>query len=580
MNLKEIGLKIFLIIFVFLSSVSAQDLLEGYTAGKWGDDQANPCLEDVVWSVKTLRRYGDIMGFHMNDSQDLTVWNHLQGVQRLMGKNSYYLLATRSANESSSLYVVKFESRDKSGMRFRSNRLYEGIPVELTLPPSEDGVVHQELISKEYTHAGGIQIIGNYLVIPIEGSDQGNQAKIVFYNVEFPRYPIKTNYEVYIGPVFNKDVGTASITKLNDGRYLLIGGGPDADPLYFYISNGKSLKDTNLEFDPVAIWKLSEHSVYTEIGDNNWGAYQSLNIINQRDGKIFLVGTHQDIVTQRDWLDLFRLEIDRSIYPYKVKIIKVANRHMYSRNQCDFNAAAGIYIDPHGRLIVYATEHDNDGPNETVKFMEFRNQYYPNDFGPIDDAWVELYQDINWQNRSLMIDYKDRHLEYYKDFNLVEGFNDKTSSARWTLPSGYRYTLFKDSNFGQPVVYYLVGTGTFNDISDLDVPGFGISSARYEGESLGNWYPILNRYLSGKLSNSGSPYLLAGNVYVPSDKNLIIESGVKLIFKQNTVLNGNGPITINNGHESVSLVSSENHSRGLRSYKFIRLENNGQIKIY
>jgi hypothetical protein len=37
-------------------------------------------------------------------------------------------------------------------------------------------------------------------------------------------------------------------------------------------------------------------------------------------------------------------------------------------------AATGFYESPSGELIFYATEHDNDGPNETVKMGEWRHK--------------------------------------------------------------------------------------------------------------------------------------------------------------------------------------------------------------
>ena len=36
-------------------------------------------------------------------------------------------------------------------------------------------------------------------------------------------------------------------------------------------------------------------------------------------------------------------------------------------------AASTFYVSPSGELIFYATEHDNDGPDETVKVGEWRH---------------------------------------------------------------------------------------------------------------------------------------------------------------------------------------------------------------
>jgi hypothetical protein len=53
-----------------------------------------------------------------------------------------------------------------------------------------------------------------------------------------------------------------------------------------------------------------------------------------------------------------------------------------------------------------------------------------------------------------MIDFPDRDLENYADYDRLEGFEDKASAVRWCIPPGWRYRLFKDKNF----------TGSINDL--------------------------------------------------------------------------------------------------------------------
>jgi hypothetical protein len=39
--------------------------------------------------------------------------------------------------------------------------------------------------------------------------------------------------------------------------------------------------------------------------------------------------------------------------------------------QCNLDAAAGAYVTPSGELHMYAAEHDNDGPEGSIKMKEF-----------------------------------------------------------------------------------------------------------------------------------------------------------------------------------------------------------------
>jgi hypothetical protein len=106
-------------------------------------------------------------------------------------------------------------------------------------------------------------------------------------------------------------------------------------------------------------------------------------------------------------------------------------------------------VDPWGQLIVYGTEHDNDGPSGSVKMMEFRSTFpNPGCDSDIHRAFVELYDDSNFSDRGLMIDYADYNKENYSNFSYNEGFNDKTSAVRYCLPYGWRARLYEHANFG------------------------------------------------------------------------------------------------------------------------------------
>jgi hypothetical protein len=277
----------------------------------------------------------------------------------------------------------------------------------------------------------------------------------------------------------SNQAGAAFLARLSDGRILLGVGRADSNVLDFYVSTGTDIHAPGfVHFDT---WEEDEL-----IGlDSEFGNYQSINLVTQCDGALYLVGTHENTVTQtgEDFADAFLLTNgsgdDVIIEKKAIKHLVCGNRGI---NHCNLDAAGGVYVDPDGRLYLYGTEHDNDGPIDgvypctgalcSVKLEEFRPVPHA-ECSRISDAWVELYDDHGFGDRSLMIDYLDRFLEDYTNYDRAEGFEDKASSVRWCIPPGVTYRLWehKESCGGDP--FDLVGTGTLEEIGDLDDVEFG-----------------------------------------------------------------------------------------------------------
>lgn len=469
-------------------SEAAAPSLQGRTSCPWGSTNCNPCVPDVLDSMHRLRSHGDIMGFHMNGAADVDVSHHWQGVQRLMGGQGRYLAISRSVTDANvSFVVVEMASRNGQGVRFRSNRLDPGLDNFATPPPLEDRIAWQEPRDPDFKHAGGLQALGQILAVPVERSREVNPitgevtdpgaSKVIFYDLANPLSPVRLANEVDHSSLADA-AGAAFMARLADGRVLLGIGRTDSNVLDFYVSAGTDLRTTSFVlFDT---WFESELTG----GDSEFGNYQSINLVTQCDGALFLIGTHENTATQtgEDFADTFRLTNGPGD---NVAIEKVAANHLVCGNRgvnhCNLDAAGGVYVDPGGQLYVYGTEHDNDGPLAgvypctgaacSVKFEEFRPVPHST-CSSIGDAWVELYDDNHFGDRSLMIDYVDRFLEDYANYDHAEGFEDKTSSLRWCLPPGVTYRLGENKEPCRDF-FDLVGDGGFHEIADLDDVGFG-----------------------------------------------------------------------------------------------------------
>jgi hypothetical protein len=108
---------------------------------------------------------------------------------------------------------------------------------------------------------------------------------------------------------------------------------------------------------------------------------------------------------------------------------------------------------------------------------------------PADHPWVELYDDEDFEDRSIVVDYDDRALLELNEFDALDDFGDNTSSVRWRSPVGVDIQLFDDDDFGDRWIV-LRGTGRTEAIADLNnqvvVPGLveHFNPTRGAGETL------------------------------------------------------------------------------------------------
>ena len=432
--------------------------LTGDTGCNWGDGDCNLCVSDVRSAFNGLRTHGDISGFHMNSASDVSLSKHWQGVQRLQAGSGRYMVVSRSG-KNVSFVVAHMQSRNGTGERYRSNRLAYNLDHRYTAPPWNDGVVAEIASDAGYDHSGGIQVIGDVLAVPLEN---GSTSRVVFWDMSVPSNPQRLYHLELSSSAVYSDVGHAgavAVTKIQDGRYVVAVAGYDARKADFYVSSTTDLRDTSTTFTRF-------HSRTSGLPN----PYQTINFVNQCDGKIFLVGTHGSNFGGADKVEWCQISGGSS----GVTLSGCQNQHMYCNyrssngadTHCNFVAAAGVYVSPSRKVLLYSTEHDNDGPGGSVKFEEFRNEF-PQSCPTINDAWVELYDDDTFRDRGLMIDYVDRNKRNYENYDNAEDFEDRASSAKWCIPPGWRYRLYKDKNHCGGSYRDLVGSGSEDNLKDI-----------------------------------------------------------------------------------------------------------------
>jgi PKD repeat protein len=496
--------------------------------------EENRVVDDVVAAFDQLTFQGEWLGFHMGPAPDTTpnalftdVTEHFQGIARSPHTGIPPILyVTRSGNKNNpdyygSLMVVQMNSRPQNGERLRSNRLSKADETVDTVPPSMDRCI-KNIPFSDYGHIGGIQMVGDILAVALEDKVDNPalpEGKVIFYDCSNPTNPVKLSYEI----TSNHKIGVIGITKLPDGHFLLVMSWGDSKDLDFYRSNKESFFEDGFSFGwPVS--SISEDYLnyledfgYWEFGFNS---PQSLNFVNQKDGRVFLIGSRNSldsapILNGQDQMYLWEvLDFDENEEPtivgWRGEVHKkLACAGVAGGNadiQANFKASGGVYISPSGELLYYSTSHWNNGPDDTAKMAELRNylvsrtltcgpQFRENHLGgPYDipegstvdltgtvsyfiKPWVTMYQHDGGNfgdSWSVTMDYEDQNLDNYNDFPELDGyynqigwfkdgFNDAMTSFVWCGPPGSILRIYDDDNYqtdGDAGYLECIGTGS------------------------------------------------------------------------------------------------------------------------
>ncbi|WP_163988935.1 hypothetical protein [Pyxidicoccus caerfyrddinensis] len=452
--------------------------LGGDTSCAWGSMDCNPCVPDVPARFNELRDHGEVLGFNpgpFNFNVAYPSSNHWEGIQRLpLDSGRYFVLSKRDDGSGGNVgHLVHMASRNGDGLRFRSNRLSTSIAQpEDTAPPGDDRAVTALPVLGGYVHGGGMQAVGNIVALPMEEGPGAGRVALYDYNSTLNPSP----FAYVTGNTAN--AGTASLSKLSDGRYLLLLGQYDAKSLEVFFSTETHLRSGTNQ------WLRTDQWYDGELASGDWGPFQNLNLVTDcRDSQLYLVGTRLGGLrwgaVSDDYAHLYRVNIDGHL-----RLEHVASKHLYCSNdgsrQCNLDAAGGVFVDVDRNLLLYATEHADDGPAGAVKMVEFRNTWADARCGAdITHAYVDFYDDSDFSDRGFIYDYADRGLKNWGSFHSIDAFNDKASAVRWCIPPGWRVRLYGDSNYSGSYKD-LIGTGTLREVN-LNSWSFGdkVSSARW-----------------------------------------------------------------------------------------------------
>ena len=381
-------------------------------------------VPDATHAIRTLTQRPDALGFHIAETPDPSSCKHYQGMARVEAADGTpYFLVSRSGNtpnvpgpddvvcggqtDNGYLIVVRMGSRPKHAERLRSNRLARGRLIDQTPPPQEDravsfftvvggnpaaldpadrpGLVPGEAVGmpeRVYQHPGGMAVVGHMLALALErprqpGTIPGTQ--IMFFDVSNPEAPVfKSQYTPINGAGYVlAGAGVVAVTPLPGGLYLMM------------VDRREELDVVLLPIDaarfsrvPTCRWDFIGSAPGPTVED----AHQTLTFLREGsiDGDLYLAGARgHPVYGDRDRIDLYWVTCDTPDCGggEHIGVFEVWNGRPITPfpssgepgRLANLAAAAAFHVTPSGELIFYATEHDNDGPDGTVRAGEWRN---------------------------------------------------------------------------------------------------------------------------------------------------------------------------------------------------------------
>lgn len=337
------------------------------------DVYANRCVIDPIRDVNDLIDDPPYIQAYHSGRSGFSTWapttgaglTHRQGIQRLAhgGKNYFVVSNSVGSGYAPGIELIELGSRWGTLDALGANTTI------YSAAPSVDRVAsYLQYPYPTYDHAGGLQVNGNYAIVPFEG--RSARAGFRIAKLTSPASPLwSTTVLRNRGQLQN--AGAAALTKLRDGRFMAFIFGNDADDVEVFLSSGAGMP----YFTSGVSWVSRAHATTP----SGFKAYQNLQFVTSCSGDLYVLGTHQNgWPSYADWADLWRVSVSPTYVP---TFTKVANRNLKCRSAntgntryCDFAAGAGAFVSGSGRLLLYAVEHYNDAfpwNGTAVKVREF-----------------------------------------------------------------------------------------------------------------------------------------------------------------------------------------------------------------
>jgi hypothetical protein len=258
----------------------------------------------------------------------LPAGGHFQGIQRIGDSQR---LAVTSSSDSQAYFVVCEMTPDWT--KGRANA-----PITLAARPLK--------------HAGGCQTISSILAAGVEDDDGRRSSQVQFWNLAASPAQMTGLTIIRNGAQNVSTAGAVGLSSYGSGVALAVATW-NADTIDFYVAAKDPFQGSGERFQFRRTWSRNTADKSGWI-DKNFGAYQCVNLVTERDGALYLIGFNRS--GGDDWMDLFQVNLDA---PPPAMLKKVAKKHMYCSDGCSFEFGAGIHVSSPTQFDVFAVRGDS-----------------------------------------------------------------------------------------------------------------------------------------------------------------------------------------------------------------------------
>jgi hypothetical protein len=205
--------------------------------------------------------------------------------------------------------------------------------------------------SSPLDHCGGCQTVADFLVAGVEDFNSRRTSEVQFWDLASAPAQIGAMTIHRSGPPNVSTAGAVGMSSFRRGAALAVATW-DAETVDFYSSAADPFQSSGLAF--LFTWRKAGANKSGWI-DGNFGIYQNVNLVTQRDGQLFLVGFNRNDAGD-DFMDLFSVDLNA---PPASALKKVAKKHMFCSDGCSFDKGAGIFIPASSRFEVYAVKGES-----------------------------------------------------------------------------------------------------------------------------------------------------------------------------------------------------------------------------
>jgi len=353
---------------------------DGYTECTFPyTQQCNPAVTDVTAILSGLDV--DVYKEAVDVNKDKFAWlgtdnarpggpppdpKHLQSIQYLENNSTRYIVVTMSDEHDSDRALIGLVQTHWFGSEKDCGTGYCDRMIAKRLLSSDETV-------DPYDHAGGSQIIGNYLFVALEDFDgPANAPKTGVWKIDPTANP-KISFEYAVNLEINdKHHTAAAVTRLSDGTYLLaacvVKG---CQVVQFYKSSGTSLEE-DPGFELVDSWFADE--LISSVNDD-WAdcPVQNANmVVDKVSGYIYLVlfGVEKTGGATCGWANgddhIYGYRIGMTLPGREFKLTFTNKEDIGTGDKCgtgwwtetNFDAGSGLWISPDWKndVAVLATE--------------------------------------------------------------------------------------------------------------------------------------------------------------------------------------------------------------------------------